>query len=115
MYMNFKVMRKLYNLKGNNMVADNPHVKPPNIYNSIDETVDAGLTTIPATKEQPISHGDIEIDPLVQKDIEARAKVGCKKYGELLKSNNGRNALWNAYQEALDLCMYLRQKIEEEK
>jgi len=69
----------------------------------------------PAIVEQPIPHGDIEIAPLVQKDIAERAKVGCKKYGEFLKANNGRNALWDAYQEALDLCMYLRQKIEEEK
>ncbi len=92
-----------------------PEMKPPNVYKSIDEAVDAGLTTIPATKEQLIPHGDTEIAPLVQKDIAERAKVGCKKYGELLKSNNGRNALWDAYQEALDLCMYLRQKIEEEK
>lgn len=85
------------------MVADN-HTPP-----------DWSFDTDPATVEQPIPHGEIEIAPLVQKDIEERAKVGCKKYGELLKSNNGRNALWDAYQEVLDLCMYLRQKIEEEK
>ena len=55
-----------------------------------------------------------DIAKLVQKDIETRAKIGKQKYGERLKPFNGRNALWDAYQEALDLCMYLRQKIEEE-
>ncbi len=55
-----------------------------------------------------------DIASLVKEDIEARAKIGLKKYGERLKPNNGRNSLWDAYNEALDLCMYLRQKIEEE-
>lgn len=87
-------------------IPDDRRTKPPEM-----KTPKVNLATI----EQPIPHGEIEIAPLVQKDIEERAKVGCKKYGELLKSNNGRNALWDAYQEALDLCMYLRQKIEEEK
>lgn len=35
------------------------------------------------------------------------------KYGTPLQANNGRNPLIDAYQEALDLCVYLRQEIEE--
>lgn len=54
-----------------------------------------------------------DIARLVQRDIEARAKVGQRKYGERLKSHNGRDALTDAYQEALDLCCYLRQEIAE--
>jgi hypothetical protein len=46
-------------------------------------------------------------------DIEARVAKGTKEYGEPLTSHNGRDALWDAYEEALDLAMYLRQAIEE--
>jgi hypothetical protein len=35
------------------------------------------------------------------------------KYGKTLQTFNGRDALTDAYQESLDLCMYLRQMIEE--
>jgi len=54
-----------------------------------------------------------DIATLVKNDIESRAEKGVKTYGERLRPNNGRDALWDAYEEALDLCMYLRQKIEE--
>ena len=65
---------------------------------------------------QQIPKGDgLDIAKLVQSDIELRTEIGKKKYGERLMPNNGRNALWDAYQEALDLCMYLRQKIEEDR
>lgn len=46
-------------------------------------------------------------------DLEARAKLGEIKYGERLRAFNGRNAKVDAYQEALDLCNYLRQVLEE--
>jgi hypothetical protein len=48
------------------------------------------------------------------KDLKVRAAFGFKKYGTELKTNNGRNALVDAYQEALDLCCYLKQRIMEE-
>ena len=41
--------------------------------------------------------------------------MGIEKYGTVLQPNNGRNALVDAYQEALDLAVYLRQRIEEDK
>lgn len=46
-------------------------------------------------------------------DLEERAEVSKEHYGTYLKTHNGRDALWDAYQEALDLCMYLRQEIME--
>lgn len=49
----------------------------------------------------------------VIRDIKERAEVGKNKYGGYLKTNNGRSSLWDAYQEALDLVMYLRQLILE--
>ena len=52
---------------------------------------------------------------MVLADLTNRALEGKDKYGEPLKAHNGRNALWDAYQEALDLAMYLRQAIEEQE
>lgn len=49
--------------------------------------------------------------PLVMRDLTTRAVDGLDKYGTLLRAKNGRDALADAYQEALDLCMYLRQLI----
>lgn len=69
----------------------------------------------PATAKQPAPSG--KGDPIlgmVLADLTNRALEGREKYGEALKANNGRNALWDAYQEALDLAMYLRQAIEEQ-
>lgn len=56
-----------------------------------------------------------EVLPLVQADLCARVEKGTKEYGEPLMTNNGRDALWDAYEEVLDLAMYLRQRIEEER
>ena len=51
----------------------------------------------------------------VLNDLQERADAGKKKYGTYLETNNGRDALWDAYQEALDLVMYLRQAIIEKE
>lgn len=60
----------------------------------------------------PTGDGDPIVD-LVLQDIEARVMAGEKKYGTKLKTFNGRDALVDAYQEALDLVFYLRQAIAE--
>lgn len=57
--------------------------------------------------------GDVEVIGLVLEDIKERSEIGKKKYNTLLKANNGRDALIDAYQEALDLVMYLRQELYE--
>ena len=70
----------------------------------------------PALEIQPKPKGmGTDIIELVKQDLIERAEMGGKKYGEKPKPFNGRNALVDAYQEALDLCMYLRQKIEEDQ
>lgn len=55
----------------------------------------------------------VEVLPLVSADLEARIAKGSKEYGEPLTTRNGRDALWDAYEEAMDLCLYLRQAIAE--
>ena len=68
-----------------------------------------------ATAKQPAPKGSGNpIIGMVLVDLTNRALEGKEKYGEPLKAHNGRNALWDAYQEALDLAMYLRQAIEEQ-
>lgn len=70
----------------------------------------------PATARQkrPAGKGR-DVTELVKEDLDSRADAGEAKYGERLKAHNGRNALWDAYQEALDLAQYLRQLIKEEE
>lgn len=63
--------------------------------------------------QPPPTPGQAAIYPLVLKDIEERVTLGCVRYGVMLMSHNGRNALVDAYQEAIDLVFYLRQAIEE--
>lgn len=50
----------------------------------------------------------------VLRDMEARDMLGRVRYGEPLRAHNGRDSLRDAYEEALDLCAYLRQAISEE-
>lgn len=50
---------------------------------------------------------------LVMRDMAERDIEGRQRYGTRLQANNGRNALIDAYQEALDLACYLRQAIYE--
>jgi hypothetical protein len=46
-------------------------------------------------------------------DIRARVEVGIRRYGTPLMTRNGRDALTDAYEEALDLVFYLRQALME--
>lgn len=52
---------------------------------------------------------------LVKADLDERDRVGTKTYGVRLQPGNGRNALQDAYEEALDQALYLKQAIEERK
>jgi hypothetical protein len=57
--------------------------------------------------------GTQPIGELVLKDVQDRIDLGLKRYGTLLKADNGRRALYDAYDEVLDLAMYIRQEIYE--
>lgn len=61
----------------------------------------------------PVSNTHPAVWPLVIEDMAARDAVGRERYGVPLQPHNGRDALIDAYQEALDLCAYLRQAIYE--
>jgi hypothetical protein len=63
----------------------------------------------------PIKNDKPCVQDMVIADIEARKGVGIERYGTVLQPFNGRDALLDAYQEALDLCQYLRQMIYEQE
>ena len=63
--------------------------------------------------EPPPVPGKKTVLPYVIQDLQDRAIEGKKKYGTMLETENGRDVLMDAYQEALDLVMYLRQAILE--
>ena len=64
---------------------------------------------------RPAPNTSTPIWELVIADMQERDVVGRERYGTALQANNGRDALVDAYQEALDLVVYLRQAIEERK
>ncbi len=61
----------------------------------------------------PIKNDNEAVWDLVIKDMKERDNVGRQRYGTPLQINNGRDHLVDAYQEALDLVVYLRAAIEE--
>lgn len=68
-----------------------------------------------ASVEQPmpVANDRPSIQGMVRADLDQREKLGRERYGTSLQAHNGRDALRDAYEEALDLACYLRQMIEE--
>lgn len=52
---------------------------------------------------------------LLIQDMEAREALGRARYGTVLCLRNGRDMAVDAYQEALDLCVYLKGAALEEQ
>ena len=68
------------------------------------------------SKEPPPKKNDSKpIWEMVIEDMKERDQVGEARYGTKLQKFNGRNSAVDAYQEGLDLVVYLRQLIEERK
>lgn len=47
-------------------------------------------------------------------DLAGRKRIGVARYGQPLQAHNGRDALRDAYEEALDLIAYLKQAQQEQ-
>jgi len=56
---------------------------------------------------------DHHIKYAILADMERRRRVGIERYGTPLQAHNGREALVDAYEESLDLDVYLRQAFTE--
>ena len=64
------------------------------------------------SEPEPTEDGQVVLYQVL-KDLIDRAEVGKKECRTYLKTNNERSALANAYEEALDLCVYLKQVLLE--
>jgi len=69
--------------------------------------------TAPTEQPMPTPNGRPSVQGMVIDDLETRLRVGIQRYGTPLQAFNGRDALRDAYEEALDLACYLRQAIAE--
>lgn len=69
--------------------------------------------TAPDVQPMPVPNGQPSVQGMVIDDMTVRLKVGIQRYGTALQPFNGRDALRDAYEEALDLACYLRQAIAE--
>ena len=56
-----------------------------------------------------------QVWPLVIKDMIARNEMGAEKYNRYLQTDCPDNMLQHAYEEALDLAVYLKTQIEKKK
>ena len=65
--------------------------------------------------QQPPKPASGDLWASVIADMEDRRRLGIARYGTPLQPHNGRDALVDAYEEALDLAVYLRQVIEERR
>jgi hypothetical protein len=66
-----------------------------------------------ADQPPPLLSDGPPIVDLVVADLEERKRVGIERYGMPLRAHNGRDPFVDAYQEALDLVVYLRQVLRE--
>ena len=73
---------------------------------------DERLNPAATPEPPPTGNGQPVVIELIR-DLLDRDKMGTKKYGTTLRAGNGRDALNDALQEALDLVMYLKQAIME--
>lgn len=62
---------------------------------------------------EPVKNDLPAVWDLVVADMTVRDQAGLKKYGTRLQPDNGRDVLRDAYEEALDLAVYLRQALFE--
>lgn len=56
----------------------------------------------------PQTNGYPVVQELVLADLQERLAVGIQRYGTGLQPHNGRDMLRDAYDEAMDLTVYLR-------
>lgn len=71
------------------------------------------MTSVNEKQPASIPNQEVCVWDLVQADMQERDEMGERKHKVRLQPFNGRDCLVDAYQEALDLVVYLRQAIYE--
>lgn len=61
----------------------------------------------------PIPNNSTPVVDQLQEYMTRRKEHGIREYGTPLQAHNGRDALVDAFEEAVDLCVYLAQTIIE--
>jgi hypothetical protein len=62
------------------------------------------------SRDQPLpTPGKINVQAALRAALVEREEYGRRKYGTALETDNGRDALTDAWEEALDLVTYLTQ------
>lgn len=93
-----------------------PSMQPDPVPNDQPKVIDALVNDLHneenlLSEVEPMSsYGDV-----VTNDLINRAFIGRERYGVFLQPHNGRDALQDAYEEALDLATYLMQVVMEQK
>jgi hypothetical protein len=83
-----------------------PHYRDPNTEYPDEPTRkdrEGDTQPLPIGNDRPSMHDEMA------KDLEARKQLGIKRYGQPLQPLNGREAVQDAYEESLDMSVYLRQ------
>lgn len=71
------------------------------------------MTDLIIDQPPPRPNDGPSVQAMVRADLVERERVGRERYGTSLQPVNGRDALVDAYQEALDLACYIRQELAE--
>jgi hypothetical protein len=57
----------------------------------------------------------VNLFEIVKTDLDARNELGMRVYKKPMQPHDGRNSLQDAYEEALDLVMYLKKALVEQE
>jgi hypothetical protein len=73
----------------------------------------AGLRHRDGDQPLPVPNDSPDVQSMVIADIGARRELGIQRYGVALQPFNGRRTIQDAYEECLDLVVYLRGEMAE--
>lgn len=79
----------------------------------LEDTMTEKLKQREGDQPLPVVNDYPDIQSAVIADIETRRQVGISRYGVALQQFNGRDTVRDAYEEAMDLTIYLRSVIAE--
>ena len=62
-------------------------------------------------RDKSASKRAMDVFVLVHRDLEERNRLGWKQHRKPMLTSDGRDSLRNAYEEAQDLVVYLREEL----